>query len=289
MKRDFNQWFAGFRASIADYKYYIDFKKVYENIKQYETELNLLNNLVKSKDIETDFEILIRKYPNVMKVVPTLIAKREKQIPAIDKQGQFNYDFENMNQVIGQYKYFMRETGIFDLLENNIVHDIRDLMMGIEIGLNSNARKNRGGTLMEKLVEDFLVKAGFVKNVNYFKEIYLSEIEAKTGLDLSTLSNNGKVKKRFDFAIILDGQVFAIECNFYSSDGSKLNETARSYKAIAIEANKIKNFHFVWLTDGRGWQKAKFNLQETFDVMEHIYNIKDLEENILQKITNFKK
>ena len=119
----------------------------------------------------------------------------------------------------------------------------------------------------------------------YTKE-KISEIEKKTGLNLSALSNLGKVEKRFDFVIITNNCVYACECNFYGSSGSKLNETARSYKNLAIESKQVEGFTFVWFTDGLGWNTAKHNLEETFDVLDTIYNLKDLDEGALEKLLN---
>lgn len=139
---------------------------------------------------------------------------------------------------------------------------------------------------MEDLVESFIKKAGFVKVVNYFKEMYLSDVEAKIGLDLSALSNAGNTAKRFDYVIITPNCTYACECNFYASGGSKLNETARSYKTLALESKNIPNFKFVWFTDGLGWIYARHNLEETFDVLDTIYNIKELEDGILESFKN---
>lgn len=82
-----------------------------------------------------------------------------------------------MNYSIEQYKTFMRKTGIFDLMENHIISSLVDYVTGIETGLDSNGRKNRGGHLMENLVESFIRKAGFIKDSTYFKEMYIHEIE----------------------------------------------------------------------------------------------------------------
>lgn len=283
MSRDFNQWLETFRESIANYTYYIDFNIVYDNYEKIKVELNILNSLVGSKNIENDFEKLVLKYPEVLKCIPILIAKRETEIYCRDENGSFNYNFKKMNYPISQYKYFMRETGLFELISNKIINNLVDYVLGVEVGLNSNGRKNRGGDLMEDLVESFIQKAGFVKDVNYFKEMYLSDLEKKTGLDLSSLSNKGKTEKRFDYVIITANCTYACECNFYASGGSKLNETARSYKALALESKDIPDFKFVWFTDGLGWVSAKNNLKETFDVLENIYNIKELEDGILNK------
>ena len=137
---------------------------------------------------------------------------------------------------------------------------------------------------MEDLVERYIQHSGFKKDINYFKEMTISEITNKFNIDLSSISNNGKTEKRFDFVIKTNSTVYGIETNFYSSSGSKLNETARSYKNLALESRNIPNFKFIWFTDGKGWFNAKHNLEETFDIMEHIYNINDLENGILNNI-----
>lgn len=288
--RNFSEWLSGFRDSIADYGYYIDFEKVHRNVDNIKVELNILNSLIGSKNIETDFENLMRKYPEVLKCIPLLLAVRANEIYCQDENGGhlFQFDFgkypPNSHAHYERYKYFMRETGLFDLLENHIVNNLVDYATGVETGLDSNGRKNRGGHLMEDLVESFIRKAGFVKDKTYFKEMYIHQITEKWGLDLSAISNQGKMEKRFDFVAKTPNMIYGIETNFYGSGGSKLNETARSYKTLALETDTIDGFTFVWFTDGKGWMSAKNNLEETFDVMEHIYNIKDLENGIITEV-----
>lgn len=290
MSRDFNAWLSGFRDSIADYGYYIDFEKVHRNVDNIKVELNILNSLIGSRNIEADFENLMRKYPEVLKCIPLLLAVRANEIYCQDENGGhlFQFDFgkypPNSHAHYERYKYFMRETGLFDLLENHIVNNLVDYATGIETGLDSNGRKNRGGHLMEDLVESFIQKAGFVKGVNYFKEMYIHQITDKWNIDLSAISNQGKMEKRFDFVVKTPNMIYGIETNFYGSGGSKLNETARSYKTLAWETEEIDGFTFVWFTDGKGWTSARNNLEETFDVMQHIYNIKDLEDGVISEV-----
>lgn len=284
MKREFNDWLAQFRSSIADYQYYTDFEKVFANVDAVKVELNIMNSLIGSKDIEADFDKLLATYPNILKCIPILIAKREMDISATDKDGSFCYNFNKMNYDVEQYKVFMRKTGIFNLLEDHIIGSLVDYVTGVETGLDSNGRKNRGGHLMENLVESFLQKASFVKDDTYFKEMYIHEIENKWKIDLSSISNQGKAEKRFDFVVKTPNMIYGIETNFYGSNGSKLNETARSYKTITLETKDLTDFTFVWFTDGQGWNSAKNNLEETFDVLEHIYNINDMENGIINEI-----
>lgn len=284
MKRDFDEWLAGFRETIADYKYYVDFGKVYNNVESIRIELNILNSLIGCKDIESEFERIVTKYPEVLKCIPILLAKRESEIKAMDADGEFCYNFRKLSYPLEQYKVFMRKTGLFDLMESHIIHNLIDYVTGVETGLDSNGRKNRGGHLMEGLVESYFVKAGLVKGETYFKEMYIHEIEDKWNVDLSSISNNGQAEKRFDFVVKGADKIYGIETNFYSSQGSKLNETARSYKTITLETKGLPYFEFVWFTDGKGWNTAKRNLKETFDVLENLYNIKDLESGVVERV-----
>ena len=290
--RDFNAWLSEFKESISDYKYYTDFDKVYKNVDSVKIELNILNSLIGSQNIENDFKMLFKRYPEIIKALPILIAKREKEIFCQDENGgvTYTFDFEkywpNSHSFKSgeSYAYFMRETGLFELLQNHIINNLVDYVTGVEVGLDSNGRKSRSGDLMENLVESYIIKAGFVKGNTYFKEMRLSDIENKWNIDLSYISNSGKTEKRFDFVVKTSSMIYGIETNFYSSQGSKPNETARSYKMIALESKDIEGFKFVWFTDGKGWIPSRHNLEETFDVMEHIYNIKDLESGIIGEV-----
>lgn len=282
--RNFKDWLATFQNSIADYKYYIDFPKVHSNVNAIKVELNILNSLIGSKSIEKDFEKLIKKYPEALKCIPLLLAVRASEIYAVDGDGEFSYNFKNPNYSIGQYKIFMQKTGLFDLMQNHIINNLVDYATGVETGLDSNGRKNRGGHLMENIVESYIQRAGFIKDINYFKEMYIHSITEKWGTDLSAISNTGKTEKRFDYVVKTENQIYVVETNCYSSGGSKLNETARSYKQIAQEVSTINGVTFVWFTDGAGWKNARHNLEETFDIMPHIYNINDLENGIISEV-----
>ena len=289
--RNFGAWLSGFRDSIADYGYYVDFDKVHRNVEGIKIELNILNSLIGSPNIERAFSDLIRRYPETLKCIPLLLAVRANEIYCQDSQGGCLYRFNTTDALAGgtqdkvvTYTYFMKETGLFDLLQNRLVSSLVDYVTGVETGLDSNGRKNRGGHLMEDLVESFIRKAGFIKDKTYFKEMYIHQITAEWGIDLSAISNQGKMEKRFDFVVKTPAMIYGIETNFYASGGSKLNETARSYKTIAMETSTIDGFTFVWFTDGKGWFSAKNNLEETFDVLGHIYNITDLENGIIGEV-----
>ncbi|HAX04025.1 MAG: restriction endonuclease [Tenericutes bacterium GWC2_34_14] len=277
MKRNFNNWLSTFKESIADWKYYTDFDKVYKNVDILKFELNLLNSLIGSTNIEEDFRVLVAKYPEVLRVIPILLAKREYEIKITDADGYRIYNFMNANYSIEEYVLFMNNTGLFDLISRHIIRDLTDYVKGVEVGLDSNARKNRTGKAMENFVENYLVKLGFIKNKTYFSQMTAKEINRLFGVDLSNLNGEEKADKRFDFVVKTPDLVYAIEVNFYGGGGSKLNETARSYKMIASESQNIQGFRFIWITDGQGWYSARYNLEETFNTLEDLYNINDLE------------
>lgn len=304
MKRNFKEWLKTMKDNIASWDYYTDFDKVYKNVESIKVELNILNSLVGSKKIENEFRKLANEYPKILNAVPILIAKREQEIKVIDGSKEFNFNFSKQNYTIDEYVRFMDKTGLFDLLENHIISNLVDYVTGVEVGMDTNGRKNRTGHTMEDIIEQYLIDAGMVKDVSYFKEMYKSEVEKKFNIDLSKLSNDGKTEKRFDFVVYKNNHVYVCEVNYYSGGGSKLNETARSYKTLALETNEIQkdineynekvlktspnniknDLSFVWFTDGIGWNSAKNNLEETYDVLDTIYNLNDLENGVLDNL-----
>ena len=284
MNRNFNEWLSKFKSSISDYTYYVDFEKIYKNVDKIKIELNILNSLIGSKNIEEEFKNILIKYPETLECIPVLLAIRSNEIFVKDEINEYLFKFDKMVYSISDYVRFMKESGLFDLLQNHIINNLHDYVLGIEVGLDSNGRKNRGGHLMEDLVENYIAKAGFVKGKNYFKEMYLKDIERRWNLDLSSMSGNNVSTKRFDFVIKTNSQVYVIEANFYTGGGSKLNETARSYKMLAQESKKVKDVTFIWITDGIGWNNARKNLEETFNVLDTMYNINDLENGVLEKL-----
>jgi type II restriction enzyme len=281
MKRNFDVWFGTFRESIADYSYYTNFPKVYANIDAIKIELNILNSLLGSKTVVKDFIHLTQRFPETLKCIPLLLAIRQMEITATDEGGTFTYNFAHSEHSTEQYVVFMEKTGLFDLISGSRISNLVDYATGVEVGLDSNGRKNRGGTLMEDLVEKYIKRTYATE---YYTQYGVRSIQQKWGVDLNSITNDGKAEKRFDFVVHNNDRIFAIETNFYASSGSKLNETARSYKSLALSTKHMQDFEFIWITDGKGWISAKHNLQETFDVLGHVYNIRDLENGVLHEV-----
>lgn len=282
--RNFETWLGQMRRSIATYDYYVNFATVVKHAEKYKAELYLMNSLIGSKNVEGEFKRLFARYPEIKHCIPALLAVREREIFARDKDcvSGIWYDFDKSDNTVKEYCDFMRKTGLFNLISKHLVNNLYDYVVGVETGLDSHARKNRGGDLMEDAVEGYLKRAG----LEYFKEMKTSEIQERWGLDLSSLTNNGKSIKKFDFVVHTPKFVYGIETNFYRANkdgkggGSKLNETARSYHMLATQAKSLRKFKFVWITDGAAWNSAKENLRATFQELPTLYNLKDLEDGI---------
>lgn len=284
MKKSFKNFMDSMINDIADYKYYVNFEKVYSNVDKIKVELNILNSLIGSQNIEEEFKNLVLKYPDTLECIPILLAVRSTEVYVKTEIKEYLYNFRTIIYSMDDYIKFMRETGLFDLLQNHIINNLYDYVLGVEVGLDTNARKNRTGDTMEDLVESYIINAGYKYNVDYFKEMYLNEIEDKWHIDLSSISANNVSTKRFDFVIKTDKCIYIIESNFYSTSGSKLNETARSYKMIALESKDIEGVKFIWITDGAGWKNSRNNLEETYNVMDTLYNINDLDSEVLERL-----
>ena len=283
--RNFDEWLDTMTDSVASWTYYTDFEKVYENVNDIKIPLCLLNSLIGSKNIKKDFLKLYNDYPEVLRAVPIIIAKRLKDIVVVkDPEKDFYFDFRKHDYSPEEYSLFMEKTGIYDLLEHHLVASLLDYVTGVEVGMDTNGRKNRTGHSMEAIVQQYLEQEGYVMGETMFKEIYQNEIEERFNVDLSAITNEGTTQKRFDYVVKSDRTLYLIEVNFYATGGSKLNETARSYKMITEETKNIPNVEFMWFTDGKGWHKAKNNLRETFEILPNLYNINDLSNGILKSI-----
>lgn len=284
LKRSFEEIINNLKDSIATYSYYVDFDKVYSHVSDVEKHLNLLNYLIGKENIEEEFSNLITEYPQVLKVLPLLLAVRDGNIKIID--GEFIcYDFNNMNQDMDSYLKLFRETGLEKLFKEKKITNLVDYVIGVEVGLDTNARKNRTGKQMETIVEgyikkipgiDYLSQANLDMIINHYDAYYLNDLN----LNLKERSN-----KRFDFVFKnRKGKLIFIETNYYSGGGSKLNETARSYSKLNRDIKNISNVEFVWITDGKGWLTTKNNLKEAYNEIEHLYTIEDLENGVLNKL-----
>ena len=297
MKRDFNELMLSLKKSITPADFFVDFPKVYVNIKEYELHLNILNTLIGKENIEEEFAELIKQYPEVMRSIPILLATHEHKFNIInaptmdmlksikDKNFKFLeekficYDFEAIDHPIEDYAEFLKSSGLFDLISNRKIKNLVDYAIGIEVGLDSNSRKNRSGKIMEDVVEEFFKLAG----ISYQTQMKYKDIDEQYGTNLCSI---GKSTKKFDFVFRSpkNNELIVMEVNCYGTQGSKPNETAKSYIELNDKIKSMDGVKFVWITDGNGWTSSGLNLEDAYDNIEHLYTIKDLEDGILNKL-----
>lgn len=279
-----------FQDSIFTWDYFTDFEKVKQNIRKVEKELNLLNYLIGKENIEDEFIKLVREYPKVRTALPLLIAVRAdklRDMPIIsdlltliaeNKSDIFYSDTIDEKELL----VFFRSSGIKDILQNKNVKNLVDYCFGVEVGMDTNARKNRTGTLMENLVGKYL--DSFCQkhdNYEYTDQATKEKIKQKFGYEIKIDKNS----RRFDFALYdkTKNKLFLIEVNYYGGGGSKLKATAGEYKSLH-NFLKEQGLTFIWITDGTGWLTALRPLEETFNHNDHVLNIEMLKNGMFESI-----
>lgn len=274
-----------FKEKITQWDYFVNWKKVFENITPIEKELNILNYLIGKDDIETEAYNLIKQYPQVIKAFPILIAIRENSIDVLIETENFiykNHSFVNRELTDDDSRSiaeFLMKSGLGELLKDKRIKNLVDYVTGVEVGLDSNGRKNRGGTLMETLVENFVAKTCNELDLAYVSQATAKKIKKNWNIDIAV----DKSSRRMDFAINKNGKLYFIECNFYGGGGSKLKATANEYASMSAYWNK-QEIEFIWITDGAGWKSTLKPLREYFDKADYLLNLEMLKKNILIKI-----
>lgn len=282
MKRDFNSIIDNLVESISTYDYFVDFNKVFNNVEDIEYKLNNLNYLLGKEDFDNEFRKTFQRNPEVVTVLPILLAIRRNNIAIIDED-IINYDFVNYMSV-DDYLKFIYETRLIELFYDKRIRNLIDYVTGVEVGLDSNARKNRIGKQMEFIVENYIKE---IPNIKYLKQATLQHVKEEFNINVNLNTSEVPQNKRYDF-IVKDqsNKIYLIETNYYSSGGSKLNEVARSYTKIDNDIKNVSNAEFIWITDGVGWNTTKVDLHQAYTSMKHLYTIYDLNNNILNKIFN---
>lgn len=261
-ENNFQTFMSQLKETNQTLDFFCDFDKISQNVRNIELSLNTLNYLIGKSDIEQAVHDIWQRDKSAFNVMDILIAVRndgrKKVVNSQNNITTLTQLFDSENGVIE----FLNNTGLTDLFKNNKIKDLVDYVFGIETGLDSNARKNRSGHIMENNVAEIF----HANNIQFKQEVYSREYP-----NLAKVL--GSDEKRFDFVIEKDNTTFLIEVNFYSEGGSKLNEVARAYSEIAPKINSIPGFEFVWITDGIGWNSAKNKLQEAFSIIPRIYNL----------------
>lgn len=289
-KETFNYLLDTLKDSIKGWDYFVNWEKVNKNVRDIEIQLNLLNYLIGKENILEETKFLISEHPGVVKAIPILVACRENnfQIISSDEENMFKsklYMFKSAKQLSGaevdNIVEFMAESKILDLFKNKTIKNLVDYVFGVEVGLDSNGRKNRSGHAMEDIVEKFVDKLCKENGFKYLKEANPKVIEKEWGYNVTV----DKLARRFDFVINTGKKLYLIETNYYGGGGSKLKATAGEYKTLYDIASK-DGHEFIWITDGKGWLTASRPLEETFNHNNYIVNLTMLENRILNEIVN---
>lgn len=272
MTEKFKEFMKPLKETHFSLKDYVDFPKVAANVEAISIKLNQLNYLIGQEDMAKAVRRLWEENPKVFSVLDILIAVRTKdKKKTIDENGNIGLVSDYFSSP-EQVTKFLNETGLTEVFQKKQIKNLVDYVFGVEVGLDTNARKNRGGHIMENIVGNIFKKNGipFEQEVDYTE---FPEIVEALGAD----------KKRFDFVVKSKNQIYLIEANFYTGGGSKLNEVARSYSDLAPKINAVPGYKFVWITDGIGWESASNKLEEAFAHVPSIYNLSNL-KNFIDKL-----
>lgn len=266
MEKNFDLFLSQLSETNATLDYFTDFEKVIHNTNKIAIKLNQLNYLIGKEDLHKAIKELYEENSKVFEVLDILLAVRKKdKKKTLNANGKFVLLESYFSSLQGVIDY-IEQTGLANVFKNKNVTNLVDYVFGVEVGLDTNARKNRGGENMAKAVALKFNGA----NIPFRSEVNSTEFEEIKSL--------GQDLKRFDFVIKTRNKTYLIETNFYNSGGSKLNEVARAYTDIAPKINQYEKFEFVWITDGQGWLTAKNKLGEAYSLIPSIYNLANLDE-----------
>lgn len=269
MVKDFNKFMSQLQETNQTLDFFCDFDKIAQNVEDIKLSLCMLNSLVGASDMRKAVETIWKRDKSAFNVMDILIAVRsEGKKKVLNSLGECVVLDTLFTSIDGVMEY-LDNTGLTEVFQQQKIKDLVDYVFGIETGLDTNARKNRSGHVMEGMVGRIFDKAG----VKYRQEVYSSEWPSISKV-------LGDDEKRFDFVVKSKDKTYLIEVNFYSGGGSKLNEVARSYSDIAPKINSVPGFEFVWITDGIGWKSAKNKLQEAYSIIPSIYNLTNIVEFI---------
>lgn len=275
---------ANFKSSIKTWDYFVNWKKVLTNSSELEIILNKLNYLLGKGSLKEEFKKLYSSNPDIVRALPVLLAVRENKIEVFDKFAKNSdfYDFSGSEKDSEKYYEFLEKSGLTRLFLKDGVKNLVDYVMGVEVGLDSNGRKNRGGTLMEEIVGTFIIDFCNKNGYEYMPQARSKNIKNKWGVEVKV----DKSERSFDFAVFnpKNKKIKLFEANFYNGGGSKLKAVCGEFRSLYDEL-KNQDIDFVWITDGLGWKTAKRPLEETYNHNEYVFNLTMLEAGILNELT----
>jgi len=269
--------------------YFVNWEKVFRNTSAIEIELNLLNYLIGKEDFDSEFRKLVQRHPEALKAIPALLVrdavnKKKFDILVSYSNGkllyqQFDFSKDSYSpEEIDDFIEFIEKTGLKALFKDDKVKNLVDYMIGVEAGLDSNGRKNRGGKAMEEISEAYIKLICEKNGYRYINQANATRIKNEFGYEVPV----DKSSRIYDFAIDTPNGLTIVEVNYYGGGGSKLKATAFEYKGLQdVLRDKYK---FVWITDGAGWTTTKRPLRETFNNNDYLINLELLEHGALDEI-----
>jgi len=283
----FTYFLNNLKPSNTLWSYFVNWEKVFKNTRNIEIALNNLNYLIGKDDFDKEFKFLVKQNPEIIKVIPALVVRdgsnTNKFKILVDytkkKLVYEDYDFSKpstSDKDIEKYLFFVKETGLKDLIMSQKIKNLVDYMIGVEAGLDSNGRKNRSGHSMEDIVGFFIADICKTKGFKYLKEATAEKIKAEWGFDVPV----DKSSRRYDYVVNIGKDIVIFETNFYGGGGSKLKSTAGEYRDLFNVLNG--QYKFVWVTDGKGWVGTSRPLRETFNHNDYIVSLDMIEKGILE-------
>ena len=267
MNKDFNLFMSQLYETNATLDFYCDFEKIQQNVEDIAINLNTLNYLIGKEDIQGAVKLLWDRDPEVFQVLDILIATRRKDGKMYLLPDKTARPIKELFTTAEGVVQFFNETGLTKVFQNREIKNLVDYVFGVETGLDSNARKNRSGHVMEKWVHDIFIQNSIPCE---------AEVQCKFLPDVKSVL--GKDIKRFDFVIRTRKHTYLIEVNFYSKGGgSKPSEVARAYSELSPKINSIDGYKFVWITDGKGWDGVGA-FKEAYEEIPFVYNLTNIKE-----------
>ncbi len=290
-EQGFNYLVGSLRESIRFWDYFVNWQKALKNANEISSLLKKWDSIIGSTNVTRDLRVLIESNPRIVMTIPALAVRDGSgtsvfQIaddPANPLSTVRVYDFSlpaTTPELVDSAIHFLKMSGIAELLASRIQGSVNDYMLGVEAGLDSNGRKNRGGHAMEAAIKQHIDEICIQHGLRYMEQATDKRIKHEWDIE-----GTGDSDRIYDFVIEGRRGLIAIEVNFYSAGGSKLKSTAGEYKELATRLQK-SGVEFVWITDGLGWKTAKVPLKSAFVEIDNVFNLELLAEGCLVDVVS---
>ena len=286
----FENFVSTLRPSLKLWDYFVNWDKVFRNTREFEIHLNVWNFLLGKDNFELEFHLLLESHPDIVKALPSLVVRDgagSSQFSLVEdisdlSAAEVGFDFSrpaSTAELRASALDFVTRSGLIRLFYKDGVKNLVDYVLGVEAGVDSNARKNRSGTAMETVVREYLNGLTDNTDLTFIEQATPAAIKAKWGFDIPV----DKSSRRFDFAISDGRRIVLMEVNFYGGGGSKLKATAGEYIGLG-EMLAIPNIDFVWVTDGHGWLTALLPMRAAFEKLDYVWNLSWLSQDYLSEV-----